>query len=131
MRARTALGWLAALAVAVFALVVGTTDREERTDAERVESIAASVQCPACAGQSVADSDAVAARNLYGEIERRVAEGHSDDEIRSYLVTVYGEHILMNPPSSGTAGLVWALPVAGLVLAAGGLVAVFRRWARA
>jgi hypothetical protein len=34
----------------------------------------------------------------------------------------------MPSPSSGVAGLVWVLPVAGLVLAIAILVVAFRRW---
>ena len=122
--------WALLVIVVAGALVVGTTDRDTTTDAERVQRIAASVRCPTCRGQSVASSDAPAAGNVRTEIERRVAEGESDDEIRAALTARFGDSIQLNPPRSGVAGLVWVLPVAGLAFAAGGLVFAFRRWRR-
>lgn len=122
--------WFALAVVVLVALVAGTGDRGERTDAQRVESIAASVRCPTCRGQSVADSDAIAAQNVRREIARRVEEGESDDEIRSALAARFGDGILLTPPRGGVAGLVWVLPVAAIVVAGAGLGFAFRRWKR-
>lgn len=124
------LPWLALVAVVAVAIVIGTTDRSSRTDAERADAIADSVRCPTCRGQSVADSDAPAAANVRNEIERRVAEGESDDEIRAALADRFGDGILLNPPREGVGALVWVLPVVGLVLALGGLLLAFRHWRR-
>ena len=38
--------------------------------------------------------------------------------------------LLLQPAGSGLGALVWALPVAALLLAAGGLALAFRRWRR-
>jgi cytochrome c-type biogenesis protein CcmH len=116
--------------VVVGALVVGTRDRGSTTDAERAQRIAETVRCPTCRGQSVASSDAPAAANVRNDIQRRVEEGQSDDEIRAALADRFGDSILLNPPRSGVAGLVWVLPVAGTVIAVGGLALAFRRWRR-
>jgi cytochrome c-type biogenesis protein CcmH len=122
--------WVLLAVVVVGALVAGTRDDGAVTDAERVESIAESIRCPTCRGQSVADSDAPAASNVRKDIERRVAAGESDDEIRAALADRFGDSILLTPPSSGVAGLVWVLPVVALAAAAGGVVIAFRRWRR-
>lgn len=122
--------WALLVVVVAGALAVGVNDRDTTTDADRVDRIAASVRCPTCRGQSVASSDAPAAANVRTEIERRVAEGESDDQIRDALVARFGASIRLNPPRSGVAGLVWVLPVAGLVFAVAGLVFAFRRWRR-
>ena len=122
--------WALLGVVIIGALAIGTSDDGPTTDAERAQRIAASVRCPTCRGQSVASSDAPAATNVRTEIERRVAEGESDDEIRAALVARFGDGILLNPSRSGIAGLVWVLPVAGFVFAVGGLVFAFRRWRR-
>jgi cytochrome c-type biogenesis protein CcmH len=122
--------WIVLLVVVVGALVAGTQDRGDRTDADRVQSIAESVRCPTCRGQSVADSDAPAAANVHKDIERRVAAGESDDQIRAALAARFGDGILLSPPSSGVAGLVWVLPVVAVVASAGALTFAFRRWRR-
>ena len=128
-RARLA-GWLALLVVLASALTIGVTDGGgPRTAGERARDLASSVACPTCNGQSVADSDAPAARGVRTFIEERIDEGATDDEIRDELAdSAYGDEILLTPGRSGLAGLVWALPVAGLVLAFAGLALAFRRW---
>jgi cytochrome c-type biogenesis protein CcmH/NrfF len=122
------VAWAALAATVAIALYVGVTDRDRRTDAERVDDVAASVACPACAGESARDSQAPAAVNVRREIARRVAAGESDDQIREALAAAYGESILLTPPRTGTASLVWVLPVVGLVVALAALGFTFRRW---
>ncbi len=90
--------------------------------------IAATVACPACAGESAANSQAPAARNVRNQIAGGVAEHKSDDEIRAELVASYGDSILLTPPSRGVQSIVWVLPVAGLVIGLAGLAFTFLRW---
>lgn len=121
--------WIGLLALLVAGLVVSALgDSGPSTSAERSRSIAETIKCPTCQGQSVADSNATAARSIRTEIARRIEEGQTDDEIRSYIASLYGDEALLTPPRSGVAGLVWFLPVALFVAAAAGLVAAFRSW---
>lgn len=123
--------WLVLVAFIAGALVVAAVGEVgPSTPAERARSIAESIRCPQCQGQSVADSDAPSARAIRTEIGRRLESGQTDDEIREYIAGLYGEESLLIPPRDGVAGLVWFLPVAAFVLAVGGLVVVFRRWSR-
>jgi cytochrome c-type biogenesis protein CcmH len=124
------LAWAALAAVVVVALVIGVTDRKPPTDVERARNIGHTVMCPACSGETVADSQAPVAVNIRKQIARKIAEGESDDQIRDDLAATYGDRIILNPPKSGIAGLVWVLPVAALVAAAAGLALAFRRWSR-
>ena len=126
---RRALSIVLAVLVVVVALVIGSQrSGGPATDAERAQAIAGTVRCPTCRGQSVSSSDAPAAAEIRQEIDRRVAAGESEEEVQAALVAAYGDGILLNPPGSGVAGLVWVLPVAGLVVAAGALAVAFRRW---
>jgi cytochrome c-type biogenesis protein CcmH len=121
--------WIAMAAIVAGALAVGLTDDGgPRTDGERARDLAATIACPTCDGQSVADSDSSAARNVRTFIERRIADGETDDQIRDELAARYGERILLTPGRSGLAGLVWVLPVAVLVAALAGVALAFRRW---
>ena len=123
------LSWLAiAVVVAVALFVAATGEQPARTPADRVRAIASDVRCPTCRGLSAAESDANAAQAVRSEIAARVEAGESDEEIRTYLASRYGDDILLKPRGTGVAGLVWSLPVAGLVIAVFGLVAAFRRW---
>jgi cytochrome c-type biogenesis protein CcmH len=123
------IGWLAMATVLVAALAIGVADDDgPRTPEERARNLAETVACPACDGQSVAESDAAASRGVRTLIAERIDQGASDDAIRDELVATWGESILLMPNSSGVGGLVWALPVAGLVLALAGVAYVFWRW---
>lgn len=121
--------WIVLVALLAGGLAVATVgDRGPRTTAERSRSISESIACPQCQGQSVADSEAPSARAIRTEVARRIEAGETDDEIRDYIAGIYGDDALLTPPSDGVAGLIWFLPVAGLVAALGALAVVFRRW---
>lgn len=121
--------WLAmALVVAVALTVAVTGERPARTLEERATALADTVRCPTCRSQSVADSDAPTSQAIRTEIEARLRDGQDEDDVRAYLVSRYGRSVLLNPPSDGVTGLVWALPVVAVVLAGAGLVFAFRRW---
>lgn len=125
--------WIVLVALLVGGLAVAVAGESgPRTSEERVRAITESVKCPTCQGQSVADSNASAAKSIRTEIARRIGEGQSDEQIRAYidddLAALYGEDLLLTPPKSGVAGLVWFLPVALFVGAIGGLIGAFRYW---
>lgn len=123
--------WLVIALVLAGTLTYGTVDDVgPRTDGQRLRGLYESVKCPQCQGQSVADSDAPAAKAIRAEIKRRIDAGEPDGEIRSYLVSRYGDDVLLTPSNDGLAGLVWFLPVAIFVCAVAGLAAAFRSWRR-
>jgi cytochrome c-type biogenesis protein CcmH len=131
MRATRVLAWVVLAVVLVGALVVGSGRRSgPRTPAQRAHHLAAELRCPTCRNLSVADSDAAAARAVRAEIGRRVAAGDTDAEIRAFLVSRYGDDILLTPPSSGVGALAWGLPVAAVICAAVALWLAFARWER-
>ena len=124
--------WFVIIALVLVALVRNAVDDGPASTAEeRVRSIASTMKCPVCAGQSVADSDVAAARSIRTEIGRRVAAGESDDDIRDAISATFGDDLQLTPKAGGFAGLVWVLPVVALVLAFAGLSASFARWRRA
>ena len=126
---RSRWSWILLIALLAGGLVVAAVgDQGPRTTAERARAISQSIACPQCQGQSVADSESASARAIRTEVGRRIEAGETDDQIRDYIAGIYGEDALLIPPSDGVAGLIWFLPVAGLVAAVGGLVVVFRRW---
>lgn len=126
---RSWVPWLPMFAVLLLALTLGALgNRAPATPEERTAAIARTVKCPVCQGESVAESNAELSVAIRADIATRVAQGQSDDEIRSYYAATYGDAILLTPSSSGLTGLVWVIPVVALALAVFGLVVVFRRW---
>jgi cytochrome c-type biogenesis protein CcmH len=129
-RRRQAWAWAALVVVVATAFAIGASSGGgPRTDAERVEALSEEIACPVCQGESVAQSNAPAALNIRREIARSVDAGRSDAEIRAFLARQYGEEQLLRPRGEGLSALVWVVPVVAVVLAASGLVLVFRRWA--
>lgn len=125
---RRAWGWAAAAAVAAGAWLYGTVaPGPPRTNADRVHALARGFACPVCAGQSVAESDVPVAREIRRQIGIWVDEGRSDRYIRDELVAAYDIDIDYNPSGAGLTGLVWVLPVAAGVGAAGVLIVIFHR----
>ncbi|MEO5678038.1 MAG: cytochrome c-type biogenesis protein CcmH [Acidimicrobiales bacterium] len=112
----------------VIALAVAARPEVDRSEGARVQRIAQEVRCPTCRGLSAAESDAEAATAVKTFIRDRLRQGSGDAEIKAELADRFGPSILLRPPASGVSGLVWALPVAALVLAGGGLAYAFRRW---
>lgn len=121
--------WLFIVALVAVSLLRNAVDEgPPRTADERVRAVAATIRCPTCSGQSVADSDSAAARSIRTEVATRVERGESADQIRDAIASTYGEDVLLTPSASGIEGLVWSLPVLGLVLALAALSATLARW---
>jgi cytochrome c-type biogenesis protein CcmH/NrfF len=126
---RRTMSWLAVAMIGAAAFLYGAVDEgEPRTDADRAYALAKTIGCPVCQGQSVAESDAVVAKNIRISIARWIDEGQTDEFVRSELVESFGEDVDYTPSSSGITSLVWILPVVFGAGAAAGLVIVFRRW---
>jgi cytochrome c-type biogenesis protein CcmH len=110
--------------VLVGALAVGSRGQSgPPTEDQRVQRIASVLRCPTCRGLSAAQSDAPSAEAIRDEVRRRVQEGETDGQIKDYLISRYGEDILLQPRSK----LVWALPVIGGAVAVAGLALLLRR----
>ncbi len=118
------LTWGLLALVLVGALAVGSQGRSgPPTEDQRVERISSVVRCPTCRGLSAAQSDAPSAEAIRDEVRRRVQLGETDAQIKDYLISRYGEDILLQPRSR----LVWVLPMIGAAAAVGGLAFVLRR----
>jgi cytochrome c-type biogenesis protein CcmH len=129
-RARPWLGPLLLLVVLATALVVGSGVGQggHETPAQRATALDAELRCPSCEDLSVAQSSASTAVAVRHEVLQLARRGESDQQIEDALVGQYGTAILLRPPTSGLASLVWIVPaVAGIVAAAALGVLFWRR----
>jgi cytochrome c-type biogenesis protein CcmH len=85
----------------------------------RYEAMLRAYTCDTCGNASLADARAPAARNFQQEIRRMIADGRSDDDVRTYLESQFAGQIV---PRRGTAPL-WAV---ALGVVAVGLTAFYR-----
>ena len=79
-------------------------------DEARTRSLAASLRCVVCQGQSLADSQAEIAIEMRAVIHEKVAAGESDEEILHYFTERYGDSILTSPPVKQSTLPLWLAP---------------------
>jgi cytochrome c-type biogenesis protein CcmH len=89
----------------------------------RAVALQRSFRCLVCQGESLDESNAQLADDLRRLIRARVEAGESDGQITAFLVSRYGNVILMRPPIEPGTYILWFGPV--LILLLGGGVAGF------
>lgn len=90
---------------------------------ERARGLSAGLRCMVCQNQSIDDSDAELARDLRLLVRERLVAGETDAEVIDYVVSRYGEFVLLKPRFSLRNTLLWASPVI-LLLVGGGALAL-------
>jgi cytochrome c-type biogenesis protein CcmH len=123
----TRVRWLPALGAALcLAAAADPADRlPNPADEARARAIFQETRCLVCQGQSIDDSDADLAGDLRKLIRAQVKAGCSDSAIRAFLVSRYGEFVLLRPPVSAETALLWGGPFAVALI--GLCVLSFRR----
>lgn len=81
----------------------------------RARQISLELRCLVCQNQSIDDSDAPLARDLRLLVRERLKNGDSDDEVIDFVVSRYGEFVLLKPLFGWHTLLLWLTPI--LVLA--------------
>ncbi|WP_025896945.1 cytochrome c-type biogenesis protein [Sneathiella glossodoripedis] len=93
---------------------------EERLDdprlEERARNLAEGIRCLVCQNQSIMDSNADLAKDLRSIVRERISAGDSDEEVRQFLVSRYGDWVLLNPPFRLRTIMLWVFPFVALVL---------------
>ncbi|MFZ0218859.1 MAG: cytochrome c-type biogenesis protein [Candidatus Aquirickettsiella sp.] len=74
------------------------------------EAIIHEMRCLVCQNQNLADSNAPLANDLRLVIYRRITQGESTGQIRSYLVSRYGTFISFKPVFSRLTYCLWLSP---------------------
>ncbi len=125
-RLRFALAFAFLLAAPALAVQPDEVMKDPALEA-RARSLSAELRCMVCQNQSIDDSEAPLARDIRLLVRQRIAEGESNDAVRAYLVSRYGDFILLKPPFKPETLLLWL--AAPLTLAAGlaGVVIARRR----
>jgi len=93
----------------------------------RARHISKDLRCVVCQNQSIDDSDAPLARDLRLVVREQLTMGKSDAETIDYLVTRYGNFVLLKPPVEPATWALWLGPFAVLLVGGAALVALNRR----
>jgi cytochrome c-type biogenesis protein CcmH len=93
----------------------------------RARGLSAQLRCMVCQNQSIDDSNADLAKDLRLLVRERLTAGDSDDEVIEYLVSRYGEFVLLKPRLSEHTILLWGMPAALAAIGAGVVLMQLRR----
>ena len=92
----------------------------------RARAISTELRCMVCQNQSIDDSNAELAKDLRLLVRERISDGDSDEAVLNYIVSRYGEFVLLKPRIGMKTVLLWGAPV--LLVTLGGLsLLVFAR----
>jgi cytochrome c-type biogenesis protein CcmH len=89
----------------------------------RARTLSAELRCMVCQNQSIDLSDAELAHDLRVLVRERLMAGDTDRQVLDYVVSRYGEFVLLKPRFSMRNALLWGTPL--LLLLGGGLLVVF------
>jgi cytochrome c-type biogenesis protein CcmH len=120
---------LLAIAFVLVAVAAGAVQPDEIMKDPALEArarvLSAELRCLVCQNQSIDDSDAPLARDIRLLIRERIGQGESNAAVRTFLVSRYGNFILLKPPLELSTVLLWAS--GPLTLALGALGVYFAR----
>lgn len=113
--------FLAAMALWAFAMPALAVEPDEilkdPTLEARARALSGGLRCLVCQNQTIDDSDAPLAKDLRILIRERLVKGDSDAEAREFVVSRYGQFVLLKPRLGPRTLLLWVGPFAILVLA--------------
>lgn len=93
----------------------------------RARALSSELRCLVCQNESIDDSEAPLARDIRVLIRERIGKGESNDAVRNYLVSRYGDFVLLKPPFKPETLLLWLSPALVLALGVGAALFAHRR----
>ena len=94
---------------------------------KRARHISKDLRCLVCQNQSIDDSDAPLARDLRLLVRERLIQGDTDNEVIDYVVSRYGDFVLLRPPVKAVTAILWLGPAIFVLIGFIGLLRYFRR----
>lgn len=118
------------LALLIFSQALCAMDPMDYRTAEeeqRFRTLAAELRCVMCQNQSLADSNAMIAKDLRLELLSLIREGKSDDEIKQFMVSRYTDFVLYEPPMRPGTWLLWFGPLLILVIGGASIFVIVKK----
>ena len=92
---------------------------------ERANNLFKETRCLVCEGQNIYESNSNSAEDMKELISEMIIDGNSDNEIKSFLVSRYGDWIIMTPPINQSTYFLWFSPIIILLI---GIVFILRKF---
>lgn len=93
----------------------------------RARALSQQLRCMVCQNQSIDDSNAQLAADLRLLVRERLLKGDTDSDVLNYLVSRYGQFVLLKPRLTAETLLLWGAPILLFILAAASLFLFVKR----
>lgn len=112
------------LSVALFSSLTNANDADQNVDLFEFHSVelqqqairlAKTLRCPQCQNQNLVESNAQAAKDLRLKVYSMINDGHSERQVKDYLVERYGNIVLYHPPFNYSTAMLWIFPMLFLI----------------
>lgn len=85
----------------------------------RARHISEGLRCLVCRNESIDDSNAALAHDLRVLVRKRILAGDTNKQVVQYLVSRYGEYVLLKPKMTGVNLILWGAGPGMLVIGLG------------
>ena len=111
MKKRTTFLLMFVVCFSLFANSEDLVEFDKEEDRSRYQNLIFELRCPKCQNQNLADSNSQISIDLRAEVVRLIKEGKTDDEIKRFMVSRYGDFVLYEPPVQKNTLILWWAPV--------------------
>ncbi len=88
------------------------------------KELTATLRCPMCQNQNIADSDAMIAHDMRRKVYQLINQGQDHGQVVAFMKSRYGDFVYYQPPVTRTTIWLWLLPIFVVLL---GIVVILRR----
>ena len=93
----------------------------------RARALSQGLRCLVCQNESIDDSGAPLAHDIRVLVRERIKAGDTDQQVIDFLVSRYGEFVLLKPPLSWHTVALWGLPPGLLLIGIVVMIVMARR----
>jgi cytochrome c-type biogenesis protein CcmH len=108
-------------------MAIDPTNYRNAEEEQRFRNLAAELRCVMCQNQSLADSNAMIAKDLRQELLSLIREGKSDEEIKQFMVSRYTDFVLYKPPVRPGTWLLWFGPLLILLIGIASILIIIKK----
>ncbi len=94
---------------------------------QRARTVSKGLRCVVCQNQSIDDSNADLARGMRILVRQRIVAGDSNRQVLDYMVSRYGDFVLLKPPLKPATYVLWFAPLFFVALGILVLIVFYRR----
>jgi cytochrome c-type biogenesis protein CcmH len=93
----------------------------------RAREVSKGLRCVVCQNQSIDDSNAELARDMRILVRERIVAGDSNQQVQDYMVSRYGDFVLLKPPLKQATYVLWFGPLLIVGIGIFALIVFYRR----